>query len=130
MGWNTGLSLVTDLNKDSSLLMVLKLNVLQIVCVVRLDTNIFIGISVWDLEGAKNSNEKPRLTLFFWSYIIGYSRNSDFENGTKFWGGFFFSYGPKCKTLKLDKIRHFLLKNMQYTQSSEKIYQYFDLCVC
>ena len=66
MGWNTGFSPVTDLNKECSLLMVLKLNVWRGVCsVVRLDTNILIGTSVWGLEGAKNRTQKPHLTLFF-----------------------------------------------------------------
>ena len=65
MGWNTGFSSVTDLNKGVSLFMVLKLIVWQGVCsVVRLDTNISIGTSVWGLEGAKNSTEKLHLTLF------------------------------------------------------------------
>ena len=47
MGWNTGFSLVTDLNKGCSLLMVLKLNGWQGVCsVARLDTNILVETSV------------------------------------------------------------------------------------
>ena len=47
MDWNTGFSLVTDLNKGCSLPMVLKLNVWRGVCsVVRLDTEILIGTSV------------------------------------------------------------------------------------
>ena len=47
MGWNTGFSLVTDLNKCCSLLTVLKLNGWQGVCSsVRLNTEIFIGTSV------------------------------------------------------------------------------------
>ena len=46
IGWNTGFSLVTDLNKCCSLLMVLKFNVWQGICsFVGLDTNIFIGTS-------------------------------------------------------------------------------------
>ena len=66
MCWNTGFSLVTDLNKGYFLPTVLKLNVWQGVCrVVRLDTNILIMTSVWGLEGAKNSTQKPHLTLFF-----------------------------------------------------------------
>ena len=45
-GWNTGFSPVTDLNKGCSLLMMLKLNVLQgVFSFARLDTNIFIGTS-------------------------------------------------------------------------------------
>ena len=70
MAWNTGFSLVTDLNKSCSLLMVLKLNVWQGVCsVVRLDTKILTGTSVRGLEGAKNSTEKLHLTLFFILHI-------------------------------------------------------------
>ena len=66
MGWNTGFSLVTDINRGCSLLMVLKLNGWQGVCsVVGLENNIFIGTSVWGLEGAKNRTEKPHLALFF-----------------------------------------------------------------
>ena len=66
MAWNTGFSPVTDLNKSCSLLMVLKPNVWRgVYSVVVLDTDIFIGTSVWGLEGAKNSTEKPHLTLFF-----------------------------------------------------------------
>ena len=50
--------------------MVLKLKVWRRVCsVVGLDTDILIGTSVWDLEGAKNSTEKPHLTLFFLNLI-------------------------------------------------------------
>ena len=65
MGWNTEFSLVTDIKKGCSLLMGLKHNGWQGVCsVVILDTNIFIGTSVWGLEGAKNRTEKPHLTLF------------------------------------------------------------------
>ena len=30
-----------------------------------LDTSIFIGISVWGLEGAKNTNQKAHHTYFF-----------------------------------------------------------------
>ena len=42
MGWNTGFSPVTDLNKGCSLLKMLKPNVCQGVCSsVRLDTDIF-----------------------------------------------------------------------------------------
>ena len=66
MGWNTGFSLVTDLSKGCSLLVVLKPNVWQRVCsVVRLDTNILIGTSVGGLNGVKNSTQKPHLKLFF-----------------------------------------------------------------
>ena len=65
MGLNTGFSLATDLNKECSLLMVLKLNVWRGVgSVVRLDTDILIGTSLCGLEGAKNSTEKPHLELF------------------------------------------------------------------
>ena len=47
IGWNTGFSLVADLNKGCSLLTMLKLNVWQGVCIsIRLDTNILIGTSV------------------------------------------------------------------------------------
>ena len=54
MGWNTGFSLITDVNKGCSLLMVLKLNVCQGVCSsVRLDTNIFIGTSVLNCRNLK-----------------------------------------------------------------------------
>ena len=60
LGWNTGFSLVTELNKCCSLLMVLKLNVWQGVCSsVRLDTKIFIGTSVLNCQSLK--------TLFFLS---------------------------------------------------------------
>ena len=34
------------------------------------------------------------------------------------------------KTLNMDKIEHFLLKNMQFTQNFENIYQYCDLSMC
>ena len=55
MGWNTGFSPVTDLNKGCSLLRVLKLNVWQGVCSsVRLDTNIFIGTSVLNCQTIKS----------------------------------------------------------------------------
>ena len=54
MGWNTGFSPVTDLEKGCSLLTMLKLNVWQGVCsVVRLDTNIFIGTSVLNCQTLK-----------------------------------------------------------------------------
>ena len=54
MGWNTGLSLVTDLNKCCSLLTVIKLNVWQGVCrCVRLDTDIFIGTGVLNCQTIK-----------------------------------------------------------------------------
>ena len=84
---NTGFSLVTDLNKGCSLLIVLKPYVWR--RVVGLATNILIGTSVWSLEGANNSTQKRHLTLF-WSYIHFYSKNSDFENGMKCWGAVFF----------------------------------------
>ena len=65
MGWNTGFSLLTDLNKGCFLIAVLKLNVWRRVCsVVRLDTDILIETSVWGLEGAQNSTKKPHLTFF------------------------------------------------------------------
>ena len=84
MGWNTGFSQVTDLNKGCSLPIVLKLDVWREVgSVVRLDTNMLIGTSVWGLEEAKNRTQKPHLTLFL-SHIIDYSKNSDFDNGLKF----------------------------------------------
>jgi hypothetical protein len=55
MGWNTGFSLVTDLSKGCSLLMMLKLNVKQGVCSsVRLDTDIFIGTSVLNCQTLKS----------------------------------------------------------------------------
>ena len=55
MGQNTGFSPVTDLNKDCSLLTMLKLNVLQGVCSsVKLDTNIFIGTSVPNCQTLKS----------------------------------------------------------------------------
>ena len=55
MGWNTGFSPVTDLNKGCSLLKMLKLNVWQEVCSsVRLDTNIFKGTSVLNCQTVKN----------------------------------------------------------------------------
>ena len=54
MGWNTGFSLVTDLNKCCSLLRVLKLYVWQGICSsVRLDTDIFIGTSVLNCQTIK-----------------------------------------------------------------------------
>ena len=54
MGWNTGFSLVTDLNKCCSLLTVLKHNVWQGVCgSVRLDNDIFIGTSVLNRQTLK-----------------------------------------------------------------------------
>ena len=54
MGWNTGFSPVTDLNKGCSLLTVLKLDVWRGVCSsVRLDTNIFIGTSVLNGQNLK-----------------------------------------------------------------------------
>ena len=66
MDWNTGFSLVTNLNKGCSFLMVLKPCVWQGVCsVVRLNTNTLIGTSVYNLERAKNTTQKPHLTLFF-----------------------------------------------------------------
>ena len=81
MGWNTGFSLVTDLNKGCSLLFVLKPKVWQGVCsVVRLNTNILIGTSVWGLEGPKTVLEISH----FLSYIIGYSKTLDFEIGIAF----------------------------------------------
>ena len=47
MGWNTGFSPVTDLNKGCSLLTMLKVYFFWGVCSsVRLDTDIFIGTSV------------------------------------------------------------------------------------
>ena len=77
--------MVTDLNKGCCLPMVLKHNVWRRSgSVVTLETNILIGSSVWGLERANNRTEKLHLTLFFVSYIIGYSKNSDFENGIKF----------------------------------------------
>ena len=55
MGWNTGFSTVTDLNKASSLLTMLKLKVCRGVCnSVRLDTNIFIGTSVLNCQTLKH----------------------------------------------------------------------------
>ena len=66
MGWNTGFSLVTDLKKGLFLTYCAKTYVLQRACsVVRLDTDILIGTSVRDLEGAKNSTQKPHLTFFY-----------------------------------------------------------------
>ena len=54
MGWNTGFSIVTDLNKGCSLLTMRKLNVYQGVCSsVRLDTDIFIGTSVLNCQTLK-----------------------------------------------------------------------------
>ena len=54
-GWNTGLSLVSDLNKGCSLLMVLKFNDWQGVCSsVRLDTDILIGTSVINCQTLKS----------------------------------------------------------------------------
>ena len=65
MGWNTGFSLVTDINKGCYLLMVLKLNAWRGVCsVARLDTNILVETSVWGSERVQNRTEKPHLTLF------------------------------------------------------------------
>ena len=95
MGWNTGFNLITDLNKGSSLLMVLKLNVWQRVCsVVGLDTTILIGTRVWGLEGAKKVLKSNISHFFFKSYIIGHSKNSDLENSMKFRGALFFLW-PK-----------------------------------
>ena len=85
MGLNTEFSLVTDLNKGCSSLMVLKLNVWRRICsAVRLNTDILIGTSVWDLEGAKNQYSISPFHTCFGSCIIGYTKNSDFENGMKF----------------------------------------------
>ena len=54
MGWNTGFSIVTHLNKGCSLLTVLKPNVCSGVCSsVRLDTDIFIGTSVLNCQTIK-----------------------------------------------------------------------------
>ena len=55
IGWTTGFSLVTDLNKDCSLLTVIKLNVWQRVCSsIRLDTDILIGTSVLNCQTLKS----------------------------------------------------------------------------
>ena len=63
MGWNTGFSLVTDLNKYYSLLTVLKHNIWQGVCSsVGLDTNIFIGTSALNCQTLK--------TLYFQIPVI------------------------------------------------------------
>ena len=54
MGWNTGFSLVTDLNKQWSLLTVVRPNVWQGVCSsVILDTNFFIGTSLLNCQTLK-----------------------------------------------------------------------------
>ena len=55
MGWNTGFNLVADLNKDGSLLTMLKLNVWQgVYSSVRLDTNILVGTSVLNCQTLKS----------------------------------------------------------------------------
>ena len=55
MGWNTGFSQVTDLNKGCWLLTVLKLNVWhQVYSSVRLDTDILIGTSVLNYQTLKS----------------------------------------------------------------------------
>ena len=55
MGWYTGFSPVTDLNKGCFLLSMLKLNVWQgVFSSVRLDTNIFIGTSVLNCQTLKS----------------------------------------------------------------------------
>ena len=54
MGWNTGFSPETDLNKGCSLPTMLKLNVCRGVCSsVRLDTDILIGTSVLNCQTLK-----------------------------------------------------------------------------
>ena len=54
MGWNTGFSPVTDLNKGCSLLTMLKLNVCQGVCSSGgLDTDIFIGTCLLNCQTLK-----------------------------------------------------------------------------
>ena len=55
MGWNTGFSSATDLNKGCSLLTMLKLDVWQGVCSsVRLDTDIFIVTSLLNCQTLKH----------------------------------------------------------------------------
>ena len=81
MGWNTGFSPVTDLNKGYSLLMVQKLNVWRGVCsVVRLYTDILIEISVWGLEGAKNVLKRPISYILYPSNKMrgNFCKNFDF----------------------------------------------------
>ena len=117
MGWNTGFSWVTDINKGCSLLMVLKLNVWRGICsVVRLDINILIGTSVWGLDGAKNSTEKPHLPHLFleWHEI---SRSG------------IFSYGPKCKNAKIGQNWVFFVeKHAVYTKFWKYIPILWHIC--
>ena len=55
MGWNTGFSPITDLNKGCSLLTMLKPNVWKVVCSsARLFTDIFIGTSVLNCQTPKS----------------------------------------------------------------------------
>ena len=70
VGWNTGFSSVTDLNKGCSLLTMLKPNVWQGVCSsVRLDTDIFIVTSVLNYQTLKT----PFLQILaIWSYLDPY----------------------------------------------------------
>ena len=66
MGWNTGFSLVADLNKGCSLLTMLKLNVWQGVCSsVRLDTDILIGTSVLNCQTLKIFFSKFQYSKWF-----------------------------------------------------------------
>ena len=71
MGWNTGFSLVTALNKCCSLLTVLKPNVWQGVCSsVRLDTDIFIGTSVLNCTTAHTAHTTALLHYTFYPNSI------------------------------------------------------------
>ena len=92
IGWNTGFSPVTDLNKGCSLLTMLKPNVWQRICnSVRLDTNMFIGTSVLNCQTLKtlfspnssNQNDffqenlvvyifSPLLVGKIWAYMVRY----------------------------------------------------------
>ena len=109
-----GFSLVTNLNKYCSLLMVLKLNDWRGVCtVIRLDTKILIGTSVWGWEGAKSSTEKPHLTFFLilHNWLLLKLQFWEWHEITRIG---IFPMAQNIKTIKLDKIEHFLLKSLQF----------------
>ena len=111
MGWNTGFSQVPDTNKGCSLLMVLKHNVWLGICsVVRLDMDILIEISVFGLEGAKKSTQKPQLTLFFFilhNWLLKKLRFCEWHDILRCG---IFHMAQNIKTLKLDKIKHFFVE--------------------
>ena len=74
-----------------------------------------IGTSEWGLEGAKNSTQKSHLTFFFIPHIWLLKKLRFLE-----WHGIsrcgIFPIARNVKTQKLDKIEHFLSKNMQFTK--------------